>query len=95
MGLLPYTYALYRLDHLVCLLGRQKILMLHLEPLFQKPPYHLQESLKFESQYRQVILKLIAGHLSPVVVPFNFLVFDKRLKNVVAQCFANQFTLIS
>jgi len=65
-------------------------------PLFQKPPLTISKSpQKFESQYRQVILKLIVGHLSPVVVPFNFFVFDKRLKNVVAQRFAHQFTLIS
>ena len=47
----------------------------------------------FRSQDRQVLLKLVLSHLSPVLVPLDLLVLDESIKYMVAQGFSHQITL--
>jgi len=47
------------------------------------------------SEDRQVFLKLIVGHLSPIPVPLDSLVFDEGIENVVAEGLSHDLTPLS
>ncbi len=47
-----------------------------------------------ELKNREIFLQFKLGDMGSILIPFDFFILNKFLKDVISQCFLDQFTLL-